>query len=438
MSPSSGEDSDVARSRSVRRWAAAVVLALTGVTVSGCTGGHDRAISGSDAVAIEVDQPEALADQAVRVRITGLAPGAEVTVTTQASDYRANSWQAHAAFVADPQGAVDLATTAPRSGSYQGVDGMGLFWSMEPPADAATTAFVPKFPQLQGYYQVRLAVETGGRQQAVRVLERHWLADGVTARELTPAQDGIAGELFLPPSGTARRPAVLAFGGSEGGTGQNLTAALLASHGYPALALGYFGLPGLPPTLQDVPLEYFADAARLLAAQPEVDPAQLLALGYSRGSEAALLLAEDYPALVHGAVVYAPSAQVNPGFPSGPTAWTLHGRPVPTGTIPLDKLDGPLLAIAGADDRIWPSANWAGQLVKALDLAQNPHPHQAIVYPDAGHLVGTFPYLAADTTLGSAATKRTTNFGGTRAGNAAAQAAGWAQVLTLLSGLRGS
>ncbi|MET9617887.1 acyl-CoA thioesterase/bile acid-CoA:amino acid N-acyltransferase family protein [Kitasatospora indigofera] len=428
----------MARTRAAGTSAAAMVLALTAVTAGGCGGGPDGAAGDSAAVAIDVDHADTLADQAVRLRITGLAPGAEVTVTSQASDHRAESWQAHATFVADPQGTVDLSTTAPRSGSYQGVDGMGLFWAMEPPAGGGGAVFAPKFPQLQHSYQVRLTVDGGGRKQAVRVLERRWLGDGVTARELTPASDGIAGELFLPAAGANRRPAVLVFGGSEGGTGQNFTAALLASHGYPALALGYFGLPGLPATLQDIRLEYFAAAARLLATQPGVDPARILAMGYSRGSEAALLLADDYPSLVHGAVVYSPSAQVNPGFPSGPTAWTLDGKPVPSGTIPLDRVDGPLLAIAGADDGIWPSADWAGRIAAAPGLPRDGNQHRAIVYPAAGHLVGTFPYLAAGTTLAGAGTGQSQNFGGTRAGNAAAQAAGWAQVLALLDGLHGN
>ncbi|MER5865270.1 acyl-CoA thioesterase/bile acid-CoA:amino acid N-acyltransferase family protein [Kitasatospora sp. NPDC002040] len=421
----------MARTGWVRLSVAALVLVLAG----GCTDAPDGARPAPHPVSIEADHPDALADQAVRLRITGLEPQAEVTVTARTTDYLDTTWQAQATFVADQQGTVDLSTTAPRSGSYQGVDGMGLFWAMNPsPAEADGAYFITRYPQLEGSYQVHLTVDTGGRQQAARALERRWTATGVTARRLTLAADGVTGELFRPPPGPARRPAVLVFGGSEGGTSQNFTAALLASHGYPALSLGYFALPGLPPTLQDVPLEYFATAARLLAAETGADPARLLAMGYSRGSEAALLLAQHYPDLVHGTVVYAPAARVHAGFPSGPTAWTLGGAPVPTGTIPLDRVTGPVLAIAGADDELWPSADSAEQIARAI--APDGPPHRALVYPGAGHLVGTFPYLAMDTTPANTAAGRTNRYGGTRAGNAAAQAAGWRQVLALLAGLR--
>jgi dienelactone hydrolase len=89
------------------------------------------------------------------------------------------------------------------------------------------------------------------------------------------------------------------------------TASLLASHGYPTLAVAYFHAAGLPDSLKKIPLEYSATAARLLAKQPGVDPEDLIALGASRGTEATLLLAQNFPKLVHGAVLHAPGAKVN-------------------------------------------------------------------------------------------------------------------------------
>ncbi|MFD0526462.1 acyl-CoA thioester hydrolase/BAAT C-terminal domain-containing protein [Kitasatospora arboriphila] len=102
-----------------------------------------------------------------------------------------------------------------------------------------------------------------------------------------------------------------------------------------------------------MPLEYFRTAARLLAAQPAAASAPVVVMGYSRGSEAALLLAQDYPDLVRGAVVYSPSAQVNPGLPNGGDAWTVEGRAVPRQPIPLDRVSGPILAVAGESDLLW-------------------------------------------------------------------------------------
>ncbi|MER8185249.1 acyl-CoA thioesterase/bile acid-CoA:amino acid N-acyltransferase family protein [Kitasatospora sp. NPDC094015] len=388
---------------------------------------------------IEVDAASTLADQPVRLRITGLAPGEEVTVAATAADYRSVSWQSRAVFRADAHGVVAPDTTAPLSGTYQGVDGAGLLWSMNPPSgDPEQASFAPSLPQAKPSFQVRIEVSAHGKQLAARDVTRRLQADGVSYRELTTAADRVAGALFLPPPGTARHPAVLLFGGSEGdiGVDQVYAAALLASRGYPALALGYFHHAGLPDTLHDIPLEYFATAAGLLAAQPGADPAQLVAVGYSRGSEAALLLGQDRPDLVHGVIVYAPSAEVTPGmFPTGGDAWTLGGRPVPQGPVPLDRIGGPVLALAGAEDALWPSADSARRIGQALDAAHDSHPHQEIVYPAAGHGVGIVPYLAAGTRPFLPAADAHLQLGGTRAGNAAARVAGWQQVLDLLAGL---
>ncbi|MCX5214560.1 acyl-CoA thioesterase/BAAT N-terminal domain-containing protein [Kitasatospora sp. NBC_00240] len=370
----------------------------------------------------------------MHLRVTGLAADDEVTVASAATDYAGKEWQGHALFRADADGAVALDSAVPLSGTYRGADGMGLFWSMDPPTgNPDQSAFVPIYPELKHSYDVRITVTAHGRRLATRTLSRQFVADGVSTRTLTLAMDQVIGELFLPPAGAPGHPAVLVFGGSEGGNSQKYTAALLASHGYPALALGYFALPGLPATLHDIPLEYFATAARLLAAQPGTDPAHVVAMGYSRGSEAALLLGENYPALIHGAVVYSPSAQVNPGLPGGGNAWTKDSRPIAQETIPLGQVSGPVLALAGADDLLWPSPMWTRQINQELAAANDSRPHEELIYPNAGHGVGTFPYLPAGTRTVNPTSGRLDDLGGTRAGNAAAQSAGWPKVLALLA-----
>ncbi|MFD9127042.1 acyl-CoA thioesterase/BAAT N-terminal domain-containing protein [Kitasatospora sp. NPDC059571] len=385
---------------------------------------------------IEADAPTAPVDRPVHLHIGGLPPGEEVTVDAQAVDWQGQQWGARAVFRADAHGLVAPDTARPRSGTYQDPDGMGLFWSMAPRSgDPESSSFFPRVSP-QHSYDVTLTVSAHGHPLATRTLTRTWWGPGVSSRTLSLATDRVCGELFLPAPGTPRHPAVLVLGGSEGGNGETPTAALLASHGYPALALGYFGLPGLPRTLENIPLEYFATAARLLAAQPGTDPAHLLAMGYSRGSEAALLLADDYPDLVHGAVLYSPSAQVNGAFPGpGTTAWTKDGKAVAQGPIALDRISGPVLALAGADDRLWPSPLWARQIVRELDDTGNRYPHRAQVFPNAGHGVGTYPYLAAGTRAVQPVTGRAITLGGSRQGNAAARATGWPEVLALLATL---
>jgi dienelactone hydrolase len=405
---------------------AALAVALLAGGLAACSGGAP-----AKPAVIQVSEPSGLADQAIDIRVTGLSAGEQVTVSAQATDAKKGTWRSSAVYAASQDGTVDLGKVAPKSGSYQGKDGMALFWSMTPVAPASQNQyFTPPTPQQQSGYPVTLTVtSSSGAKLASRTVIREWMAKGETAQTLTLSKDKVAGELFLPPPGTPRHAGVLVFGGAEGGMSQVYGAALLAARGYPALTAAYFDWPGLPSALDDIPLEYFETAGKILASQPQVDPAHVLAMGYSRGSEAALLLADDFPALFHGAVVYSPSSEVNAAGDDGSRdAWSLGRGGIDPGPIDVSHISGPVLAFAGNLDMLWGSSSSASSIIEELTVARSRYQHQAFIYQDAGHGEGMQPYQpAGDTTIA--------NLGGTRAGNVAAQQDGWPKMLAMLAGL---
>ena len=79
---------------------------------------------------LTIEPASALLDEPVDIRLTGLVPGARVTLTATMTDHLDRRWQSEATFTADDAGVVDVATQAPIAGSYDGVEPMGLFWSM--------------------------------------------------------------------------------------------------------------------------------------------------------------------------------------------------------------------------------------------------------------------------------------------------------------------
>ncbi|WP_199234522.1 acyl-CoA thioesterase/bile acid-CoA:amino acid N-acyltransferase family protein [Kribbella sp. VKM Ac-2568] len=410
-----------------------VVVALT-LVLAGCSPGS------SDHATIEVDHPVSLADQAVHLKVSGLKAGESVEVGTQAVDVGGKQWHGEATFKADDHGVVDLDHASPSNGTYQSVDGMGLFWSMNPAdGDPDQQAFIPPTKAGKPVEDVKVSVRKDGKTLADTALTRQWMADGVTLEPLTMANDQLTGSLVLPPPGQPKRPAVLYFGGSEGGVGALSAPGLLASHGYPVLDLAYFHAPGVPDNLRNIPLEYFASAARLLARQPGVNPAHVIVMSASRGTEAALLLAQNFPDLVHGAILYAPTAVTNASFPLPDTsAWTLHGRPIAAGDLmPVDRVNGPVLAVAGTDDQLWQSWTAAPLIVQELDKANNRYPHEALVIPQAGHTIGGPPYLPRGTSGIHPVVSRLLQYGGTRQINESALLQGWTKTLELLKSLAG-
>jgi dienelactone hydrolase len=281
-------------------------------------------------------------------------------------------------------------------------------------------------------------------------IDRIWKAPGVAERQLTLAQDGIDGVMVEPADTTTLHPAVLAFGGSEGGLSTTSVAVALASAGYPTLAISYFGDPGQPANLADIPLEYFASALGWLSRQPGVDPARVVVSGTSRGSEAALLLGAYYPDLVHAVVASVPSSVVNASLPAGDrSAWTLHGTELPfvpfnsprayhpDAVIPVERIRGPLFLLCGGSDLLWPSCPYSHEI--AARRADNHAPYVDVLAeePGAGHFVGSpVPNAPASSTTTVSPRYGILSVGGTQQADALGRLDAWPRLLQFLADLR--
>jgi dienelactone hydrolase len=196
-------------------------------------------------------------------------------------------------------------------------------------------------------------------------------------------RDGLYGIWERPRDARRRMPAVVAFGGSNGGLlALPRFARSFAAEGYPALALAYFKEPGLPQTLNRIPLEYFAKAVKWVRRQPGVDPERVVLLGISRGGEGALLIGSTYPRLVHGVIAFVPDFQTNPG-------WSLHGKEIaPDEPIRVERVNGPIITASGGRDQVWSSSVFTEQIELRLDDHHFRFPHERLDFPKAGHFLG--------------------------------------------------
>ncbi len=267
--------------------------------------------------------------------------------------------------------------------------------------------------------QVRMTYIAGASQ--ARRTGSHGAAppEGVTRTDVR--QDGLYGELYTPAH-KKRLPAIILMGGSEGGLDViSGMAGGFAKQGYATLALAYWAEEGLPSSLELIPLEYFDRAVAWLKARPDVDPHAIGAMGWSRGSEAVLLLGARNPD-VRAVVAVAPSGIVWRGLnfsnvTQAKAAWTAGGKPLPFVTpdgtayrpnapmrtmftkafaeadrrpetaIPVERIHGPILLISGGDDHLWPSREMADRMMARLKAAKFPYAYQHLTYDGAGHAV---------------------------------------------------
>jgi dienelactone hydrolase len=312
-------------------------------------------------------------------------------------------------FKASSRGRLDLARAVAIGGSYQRGAGYSAAWGMGVIATMQPTKSKPGCCYFWGGEQrFTVSVHAHGRTLATRVFRRRFSARPLRLQHTTLSGDGFIGDYWSPSSRSGERPAILAFGGSEGGESTFQLAALLAAHGYPTLALAYFKEPGLPQTLSNIPLEYFAKALTWLAQEPQVDPNRILTLGISRGSEAALLLGVHYPNLVHGAIATVPANVALCSYPGcGGPAWTLGGQPLPytrqvdqphptddpAAVIPVEQIAGPIFLDCAGRDEVWPSCPYSNAIIQRLDAHHDQYRHVLLRFPSAGHLIGTtIPY----------------------------------------------
>lgn len=407
------------------------------------------------------------------LQVTDLPPGATVTVRSEraARDWsrRPVLYRAEARFVADAAGRIDLSRSAPVEGSYQGADAQGLFWS-------ATRIDAP-VPDGLGESQVRLSVRDHERELDARTLtlrRRH------AQLERTPVP-GFPGAVLARLPGTTPRPALIALGGSEGGSvavrGQ---AELLASHGFAVLALPYYSpggwsasgptppeLPDLPAAFADIPLERLEQARDWLRRQPGVAGDRIGVFGISKGAEFALSAAARMswpkavvavvPSDVHWEgwgpgvepgkrssfswrgrplpfVPYEGFEQEMQGFGNGASVRLLrpheagraaHPQAVAAARIPVEDYAGPLLVIGGGDDQVWASGRMAQAIAERRAAAGRET--ESLIYPDAGHALST-PGWSPTTAFNAGPMK----MGGQPAADGRAVADAWPRTIAFL------
>lgn len=394
-----------------------------------------------------------LIDEPVHLHVEECVPGEQVRLVARMTDDGGHAWAAHAIFRPAADGTIDPAREAPESGTYSGVDPMGLFWSMRPEQRLPRGSLFTKATLTAA--TVIVSIETHNITIASTFVERRFIAPGVLRTMIR--ERGIIGTLFRPDD-DGPHPAVIVLSGEDGGLYEH-GAALLASHGFVALSLAYFGLEGLPDRCVRVPLEYGLTALEWLDAQDWVLPGGIAIVGWSCGGELALLLGANYPrvrAVVASNAMTLIQAESHPDGTTEPR-WICDDQPVPAVTgrvlskygplrtaqlrrllhqhalredcaIPLERIHGPVLFLTASDDAVLPSRDFAEFAISRSRSAGHPAIRRHVTFKDAGHALGTpafcgLPHVPPDTRP---------EYGGTMQGNARANRAAWQELLTFL------
>jgi dienelactone hydrolase len=256
---------------------------------------------------------------------------------------------------------------------------------------------------------------------------------------------------------------VVVLGGSGSGILDGM-AKRLSEHGVSAFALGYFGAPGLPSALVEIPVESVQRGVEVFREQ-FADGGTVALIGVSKGAELALVSA-SHIAGVGPVVAVVPSCVVWYGIDFSDlsamtrSSWTWHDAPLPflplrpgvmpaftdeglrtdacydlsayatsdvdAARIPIEQAQGPILLLSGDDDHMWPSAPMADDIVQRMrDLGRGEQVTN-VVYRGAGHAFLTRDFLQAQSEA------MPFDFGGNPQADRAAAHDAWKRTLSFL------
>ena len=235
----------------------------------------------------------------------------------------------------------------------------------------------------------------------------------------------IVGVVF-EPAGRTEHFAVM-LGGSSGGIPE-APARRLAENGVCAFALGYFGAPGLPSALVEIPIESLQHGIEWFS-QTYAGGGAVGLMGMSKGAELALVLGAQLGDSIAWIVAVAPSHVVwfgvtapgpNPDRRSTRSSWSLGGVPLPflacppdvvpeftefglrtdvfcdvsrhepsevdAARIAVERSTGPLLLLSGDDDHMWSAATMSDEIVRRMENHGRGDDVTNVVYSGAGHV----------------------------------------------------
>jgi len=396
---------------------------------------------------ITVEPMSSLIDERVNIQVFGLMPGEHIKIkafspdfykirkekVTQGKRVKEINWTSWGTFIADDNGTVDLSLQKPFKGTYNSTDSMGLFWSMkaENEVDYTLSRKLAEVPVMKSM-KVIFTVERNKTIIASCECNRLFISEDVKTYDVT--DNGLVARLFNIPDSKSK-PGVIVLGGSDGSiyNSQKLAGAL-ASRGYAALAVAYYGMDTLADTLENVSIEYVGKAIQWMKCNKDIDCEHLTIFGKSKGGELALL-AGSYFNDIHGVIATIPSPISFEGLNAkgrvgGIGSWSYKNKTVPFVKInvniltfglkcfwnillkkpipiqavklytnamqnqeqveqafmPIEKTNGPILLISSSIDYIWPSKKLSEMAIERLKSFKFPFKYKHLNY-QAGHFI---------------------------------------------------
>ncbi|XP_033105795.1 acyl-coenzyme A amino acid N-acyltransferase 1-like isoform X1 [Anneissia japonica] len=365
---------------------------------------------------IDVSPSPCLADHCPRICVTSAKQNTDYTIKGSIKNGK-NILVSFAHFKSSSTGEINPNQQPSLGGTYTGVDGAGLLWSLQFQEKQEYTILSVKGMDVLKPLQMQFSVHQGALTAqelessfaiAECQLERTFLSKDVKFQEVS--EGSLRGIIFKPP-GRGPFPGVIDMYGIGGGL-KAVRAALLASCGFVTYALPYFAYQDLVKTVPGVDLEYFKEALIWFSSQECVDPSRVGFVATSMGAIICMIIssmmADKVRAIVcYGAphhhvmvplkyrTLYLPFVEYSSDLMEVNKEGEINllksitsnlNNATEKTAIKIEKSRADFLFIAGEDDQIVNSADCASKLTERLSRNGH-HNHTVLTYPGTGHLI---------------------------------------------------
>lgn len=227
----------------------------------------------------------------------------------------------------------------------------------------------------------------------------------------------------------------------------------MAAHGFATLALAFYGFEDLPKEFDVIEVDYFEEAVCYMLQHPKVKGPDIGLLGLSLGADICLTMASflknvSATVSINGSAfsgdrhIHYKQTMIPPlGHDLRRTKVVFSGildivdirNDVVGGCenpsmIPIEKAQGPILFIAGQDDRCWRSELYTQIASERLQAHGKERP-QVIFYPGTGHYIEP-PYFPMCPASLHKIVNKAVMWGGEVRAHSKAQIDAWKQILS--------
>jgi esterase/lipase len=418
-----------------------------------------------------VSNQESFVDEKIHILVTHLPANSRLTVTLKMELpwCKGEEFSSYAVFHVNNDGVVDLDRVPPLEGTYTTATSMGLIYSLK--LSKSIGENIAENISIKDPIIMNLVFESSTEKKEV-ILTRNFKGKDL---EITEIRDCFNGNLYFQKN--SQNKTVLMLGGSDGQIESlSLLAGPLASRGLNVLTVPYFGKPGLPEKLEEVPLEYFEGIFNWIEKNEITKTNEVFIHGTSKGGELALLLASRY-SRIKKVVAVSPHIycfQALDGMMSGNnvSSWSYEGKSLPfipidndiffsdcqsdikkgipfgfTSTykksiekaankldarIKIENSDAEILLIAGEKDNIWNSYDACRDIIKILKSNNYSHNAEFLSYGNMGHPLPVPYVIPISFTLELPMNGGIFSSGGTVEGNAEGQYESFSRTINFL------